>query len=202
MGRSGYAVVVVAAALLASATVADPAGARSGAVRVSGGSISTIELRVASGRTARDGDAARVGARSARFGTNLTPDGTPSDSPDGITVHVDPSDPSVGACYAWAGSVTVRSNRPYAVSVTASAANDRLRFLTDDPRDFGSCAGGEPVGPRMFAGADPAGAWVTGQGRTPLRAHDYWLGLELRWEDPPSVAIVQMTLTFSAVPSF
>ena len=52
-----------------------------------------------------------IGDPTAQFGTNLTPDGDPSDFPDAVTAFVDGAVPSSGACYAWHGAVTVSMRR-------------------------------------------------------------------------------------------
>ena len=203
MGHSHIAMAVITAALVASPAMADSKTTSSGdVVTVTGASVSIIEITLASGATAQaTGGAVRLRERNVRFGTNLAPDGPPSDSPDEVTAVVDPSDPSSGACYAWAGAVTVRSNRIYTLKVSSSTANPHLTFLVEDPTDFATCAGGQVVGPTMFSGADPAGAWVAGQGRTPGRSHRYWLGLQVLWTDAPSSTLADATLTFTAAPS-
>jgi len=203
MGHARIAMAVMTAMLVASPAMAGSKATSSGdVVTVTGASVSIIEVTLASGATAQaTGGAVRLRERNVRFGTNLAPDGTPSDSPDDVTAVVDPSEPSTGACYAWAGAITVRSNRVYTVKVSATTTNPHLTFLAEDPTDFAACARGQVVGPTMFSGADPAGAWVAGQGRTPGRSHRYWLGLEVLWMDAPSSTLADTTLTFTAAPS-
>jgi hypothetical protein len=137
---------------------------------------------------------------SAQFGTNLTPDGSASTSPDGVSVNVDAADPSLGACYEWNGRVTVRSNVRYQVTVRAAVENTHLGFLTGDPDTYAACRGGEPVEGGMFAGASPRGAWTTPQAATASgRDHAYWLGLDVRWDADPSASIADASLTIAAV---
>ncbi len=136
--------------------------------------------------------------RQAQLGTNLTPDGVASNSTDVVSVAVDPTIPSVGACYVWPGTVSVRSTLAYDVTVVAAAANARLHFLTASPPNFAACVAGEAVGTAMFPGAIPAGAWVTNQSATAARTHSYWLGLDVRWTTPPSTTLGNATLTIRA----
>jgi hypothetical protein len=135
---------------------------------------------------------------TAQLGGNLAPDGAPSDSGDTVAVNLDGSDPSAGACYEWSGAVSISSTLPYDVKVRAPGANPRLDFLVDDPADYAGCTGGQEVGPSMFPGADPAGAWLTGRSATTGRTHSYWLGLDVRWTDDPSATLGDTTLTFVA----
>ncbi len=185
----------------AAAHAEHPGGGATGTLRATSGSsvrwaAQTIVLRpdddpTAISLTISDGD--------AELGADLTPDGEPSDSDDAVTELVDASDPSQGACYAWPGSVRVTSDGPYHLTVTAAAANARLGFLVADPADYDACASGEAVGPAMFGSASPAGSWVTGQTATPGRGHDFWLGLDVRWEDEPSATLGDATLTLEVV---
>ena len=140
-----------------------------------------------------------LGDSTAQMGTNLTPTGVASDSADSVAVNVDPTLPSIGACYEWDGSVTVSSTTTYNVMVAAAAANTRLDFLTADPAAYAACTGGEPVATAMLTGASPPGAWVTNQTVTAGRAHAYWLGLEVLWTDAPSATLANATLTITAV---
>jgi hypothetical protein len=136
---------------------------------------------------------------TAQLGTNLTPSGVSSNSPDGVAVNVDPTAPSAGACYEWDASVTVRSTATYNVTVAAAAANARLDFLTADPATYAACTGGQGVAAAMFTSANPPGAWVTNQTATAGRAHTYWLGLAVLWTDSPNAALAHSTLTITAV---
>jgi hypothetical protein len=139
-----------------------------------------------------------IGDGTAQLGGNLAPDGTPSDSGDTVAVNLDGSDPSAGACYEWTGSISVTSTLPYDVKVRAPSLNPRLDFLAGDPADYAACTSGQDVGPAMFPGSDPAGAWLTGRSATTGRTHTYWLGLDVRWTDEPSATLGDTTLTFVA----
>lgn len=181
LGRLGAATIT--AALVASAMALPASAATSGVVTVTGGSASTIELTLS--------DA------SAAFGTNLTPDGSGSGSDEVTGIEIDGGASSAGACYEWAGSVTVRSNMAYGVTVAAAAANNRLDFLTSNPADYAACTSGTQVGTGMFPGTTP-GAWVTGQSRTATRTHGYWLGLDVQWGDAPNASLGAASLTLTA----
>lgn len=186
-GRLAGATVI--AALVALATASAASAATSGTVTVSGESKSKIVLTIAD--------------TTAEFGTNLTPDGVTSNSGDaGVDANVDGSDPSDGACYEWPGSVTVRSNVGYYVTVGAAAPSTRIDFLTTDPGTYAACTSGEPLAVSMYTTAAPAGSWVSGQGVTSKRSHSFWLGLDVRWTDDPgaSFASGSLTLTASATP--
>jgi hypothetical protein len=180
------------ASLLATTALAigalPAAAADSGDIVVSGGSVERILLTIP--------DAA------VDFGDNLTPDGDPSNSAtDTIVEYVDGvNDPSFGACYAWDGSVRVRSNVTYDLTVASDTDVGRLGFLTSSPTDFASCASGEAalVSTAMFATADPVGGWAFDQTRTRRSSHDFSLGLEVLWEDDASATLADTTLTITA----
>jgi hypothetical protein len=181
--RPSHLGLLVGATMLATVAGTAPVGAASGDVTVTGGSVETIELTI-------DND-------EVDFGSNLSPDGTASDSvTDTIGVFTDPDDPSTGACYTWAGEVEVSSNENYFLKVTAAAANSQLDFLTSAPTQFSDCAG-EPVDTAMFASATPAGAFTGSLPRTAEDATDFWLGLSVLWSDAPSATAADATLTIS-----
>lgn len=181
--RPSHLGLLVGATVLATVAGAAPVGAASGDVTVTGGSVETIELTI-------DND-------EVDFGSNLSPDGTASDSvTDTIGVFTDPDDPSTGACYTWAGEVEVSSNENYFLKVTAAAANSQLDFLTAAPTQFSDCAG-EPVDTAMFASATPAGAFTGSLPRTAQDTTDFWLGLSILWSDAPSSTAADATLTIS-----
>lgn len=181
--RPAHLGLLVGATMLATVAGTAPAGAASGDVTVTGGSVETIELTI-------DND-------EVDFGSNLSPDGTASDSvTDTIGVLTDPDDPSTGACYTWAGEVEVSSNENYFLKVTAAAANSQLDFLTAAPVAFADCAG-EPVDTAMFASATPAGAFTSSLPRTAQDTTDFWLGLSVLWSDAPSATAADATLTIS-----
>jgi hypothetical protein len=140
-----------------------------------------------------------IGDTSAQLGTNLTPDGDPSDSPEVVGIAVDTGSPSQGACYLWRGTATVRSSLAYDMTVTAAAPNGLLHFLTAGAPTWDDCLAAEPVGPAMFATAGPSGAWLTDQSATSGRTHEYWLGLDVPWAVAPSVTLGEASLTFRAV---
>ncbi len=138
-----------------------------------------------------------LSSSTAQLGTNLTPDGVASDA-SGVSVDIDAANPSTGACYSWAGSMTVVSTVAYDVLVEAAAANPRLDLLSADPATYAACTSGEPIAAGMFASANPAGAWLTGRSATTGRSHPYWLGLDVRWADTPASTLGAATLTFTA----
>ena len=156
----------------------------------------TIELRMLSTLPIIE---LTIGDATAQFGTNLVPTGAASNSPDAVVANLDGTVPSAGACYEWTGSITVRSTESYNVLVAAAAANTRLDFLTANPASYAACTGGQAVGTAMFPAATPPGAWATNQTATTGRAHAYWLGLDVRWTDPPSATLANATLTLTAV---
>jgi hypothetical protein len=118
-----------------------------------------------------------------------------------VLALVDTADPSAGACYRWPGSVRVRSNVGYFVTVAGSAPNVRLDFHQAQPATYAQCNTGEQVALSMFDSATPAHSWVAGQDKTNRRTHDFWLGFDVQWEDDPSsIAPQTLTLTATATP--
>lgn len=177
IGRLGAATLSTVVA--ASIVMAAPASAAtSGVVTVTGGSVGTIDLTIPD--------------TNAYFGDNLTPDGVASNSPDGVGVNVDGTVPSAGACYEWDGSVAVRSNVTYDVTLSGAAANNRLDFLTANPADYADCTSGTQV-------STSTTTWVAGQTATSSRTHDFWLGLDVLWTDAPDANLADATLTLTAV---
>ncbi len=134
-GRLGLACLVASLATVAVAGAAS--AAPSGVVTISGTTVSKIELTLTDS--------------SAQFGTNLTPDGDASNG-EATTVYTG----TAGACYAWAGTATVRSNVTYRVGVNGSGALPRVGFLTANPATYAACTGGQAVSTAMFPAAVPA----------------------------------------------
>lgn len=183
-GRLTGAATILAATALA-ATALPAAAADSGDIVVTGGSVERIVLTIPDG--------------TAEFGTNLTPDGDASNSSDSVDAYVDGvTTPSLGACYAWDGTVEVKSNVTYDMTITSSASVPRLGFLTSSPTDFAGCAAGEPASANMFPAADPAGGWAFDQTRTRETVLDVSLGLQVLWADDPSATLADTTLTVTA----
>ena len=163
-GRLGLACLV---ASLATVALAGTAGAApSGTVTITGTTVSKIELTLADD--------------TANFGNAMTPDGDPS---GGESTPMVPSG-AAGACYAWAGTATVRSNVTYRVGVNGSGALPRVGFLTTAPATYAACTGGMPVSTAMFPAAVPPTSFVINQSSTTGRAHNFWLGLSVGWTDP------------------
>jgi hypothetical protein len=176
IGRLGTA--VLSTLVVTSFVIAAPASAAtSGVVTVTGGSVSTIDLTIP--------DA------SAAFGANLTPDGA-GGSGEVSGVNVDTTVPSAGACFEWSGSSVVKSNVSYGLSLSATAANNRLDLLTVNPADYAACTSGTQV-------STSATTWVTGQAVTSSRTHAFWLGLNVLWTDAPNANLANATLTLTAV---
>jgi hypothetical protein len=190
-------------ALLPSAAVADAdqvAAGASGTLTASNGgtggnwAAQTIVLRMKAttpmlSLTIADG--------TAQLGSNLTPSGGASNSTDAVAVNLDGA--GAGACYVWAGSVTVVSSERYNVTARAAASNTRLDLLTANPATYAACTAGEALGTAMFPAATPAGSWVVDQTSTIGRAHPFWLGLDVRWTDAPSATLGSASLTIEAV---
>ena len=167
------AVALTTSVVMSLAIVGAASAATSGVVTVTGGSVSKIEVTIP--------DA------TAAFGLTMTPDGDPSGSEsNGINVV------AAGACYEWAGSVAVRSNVSYGVTLSAAAANNRLDFLTADPGTYAACTGGTQV-------STSTTTWATTQGVTSSRSHPFWLGVDVQWTDAPSATLANATLTLTAV---
>ena len=173
--------VAFAAALLTTATLASASlAADSGTIAVTGGSVSAIRITIP--------DA------SAAFGTNLTPDGVASNSVEASAI-VDGADPSTGACYSWAGGLTVRSNQAYTlafVTPTAGTANANVHFMTAAPTSFANCTGGAALS------TTTPGTVVNNLTATNGRAYSFWLGLVMLWTDAPSATFGDATLTVTA----
>ncbi|MFN8518056.1 MAG: hypothetical protein U0667_01410 [Chloroflexota bacterium] len=166
---------------LAGAASAAP----SGVVTISGTTQSKIELTLADD--------------TASFGTTMTPDGDPSGGESTLAGTA-----AAGACYAWAGTATVRSNVTYRVGVNGSGSLSRVGFLTAAPATYAACTGGMAVSTAMFPAAVPPTAFVINQTATTSRAHNFWLGLSVGWTDPtgninPAPA-VSLTLTAAVYP--
>ena len=176
IGRLGAA--ALSTLVLTSVAIAAPASAAtSGTVTVTGGSVSTIDLTIPD--------------TTAAFGANLSPSGT-GGSGEVSGVNVDPTVPSAGACFEWSGSTVVQSNVSYGVSLSATAANNRLDFLTANPADYAACTGGTQV-------STSTTTWVTGQAVTSSRTHPFWLGVDVQWTDAPNANLANATLTLTAV---
>ena len=99
--------------------------------------------------------------------------------------------PSAGACFEWAGSVAVRSNVGYGVSLSAAANNNRLDFHTSNPANYAACNAGTQV-------STATTTWVTGQTVTTSRPHPFWLGVDVLWTDAPSATLANASLTLTA----
>lgn len=194
-GRLGaVAATTVVIASLTLVPVASGASSPAGTLAVTGGSASKIELTLTD--------------PSAQFGTGLTPDGNSATGADAnVAANVDGvSTPSVGACYEWPGSLDVRSNMPYTVTVSSASTNSSLFFLTANPTSYAQCVGGEPVvatvgapvTAAMFFSANPQGSWLASQTRTPNRNHEFWLGLRILWADAPSTTVGAGSLVLTA----
>jgi hypothetical protein len=192
-----------AGALLPSAAVADAdqvAAGASGTLTASNGGTGgnwvaqTIVLRM---KATTPMLSLTIGDTTAQLGSNLTPTGDASDSPDAVAVNVDGA--GAGACYVWAGSVTVVSSEQYGVKAVAAASNPRLDFHTANPGTYAACTSGEAVGTAMFPAATPPGSWVIDQTSTTGRTHPFWLGLDVLWTDGPSATLGTASLTIEAV---
>jgi hypothetical protein len=186
LGRLGATALTVAV-VASLAGIGAASAADSGTVTVTGASSAKIELTVPDG--------------TAQFGTDLTPDGNDSNGDASVVALVDTADPSAGACYRWPGSVVVRSNVGYYVTVAGSGPNARLDFLQAQPTTYAQCNTGEQVAVSMFGSATPAHSWVAGETKTGKRTHPFWLGLDVQWEDDPgTIADQTLTLTATATP--
>jgi hypothetical protein len=191
-----------AGALLPSAAVADAdqvAAGASGTLTASNGGTGgnwvaqTIRLRM---KATTPMLSLTIGDTTAQLGSNLTPTGDASDSPDAVAVNVDGA--GAGACYVWAGSVSVVSSEQYGVKAVAAASNSRLDFHTANPGSYATCTSGEVVGTAMFPAATPPGSWVIDQTSTTGRTHPFWLGLDVLWTDAPSATLGDASLTIEA----
>ena len=176
IGRLGAA--VLSTLVVASVALAAPASAAtSGVVTVTGGSVSTIDLTIPD--------------VTAAFGGTMSPDGTGAGA-ESAGVNIDPTVPSAGACFKWAGSVAVRANVAYGVSLSAAANNNRLDFLTANPATYAACTGGTQV-------STSTSTWVSGATVTASRTHSFWLGVDVLWTDTPSATLANASLTLTAV---
>jgi hypothetical protein len=172
--------VAFAAALLSTATLAGVSLADSGTITVTGGSVSAIRITIPD--------------TTAAFGTNLTPDGVASNSGE-ATAIVDGANPSTGACYSWAGGLSVKSNQAYKltfVTPTAGTANANVHFMTAAPTLFANCTGGAALS------TTTPGTVVNNLTSTNGRAYSFWLGLVMLWTDAPSATFGDATLTVTA----
>jgi hypothetical protein len=172
--RARLSVLLVAFALLGAMGLTNRVSADTGGVTVSGETVATLDITIA--------DA------TAEFGTNLSPDGTDSNSGDGVTDVTD----TTGACYIWDSSVTVASNVDYAVTVEADVADADLSFMTSNPGNFAACIGGTSI-------PDPpatAHEWVALAPETAGQAHPYYLTMPVLWTENPG-ALPATALTFT-----
>lgn len=165
--------LTVAASIALTASIALAGGAAAADLTVTGESDPTLQIALT--------DA------TAAFGTNLTPAGAASNAEG--TANVDGS--GSGACYEWAGSITVNSNVGYDVTITPAGANSKLNFLSANPADFAACAGGTEIT------ASAITSFAQNQTLTASRGHDFWLGLEVLWTDAPSATRGDATLAFT-----
>lgn len=145
---------------------------------VTGESLPTLELSLGDG--------------SAAFGDNLSPLGTASNSSDTVTVNVDSATPSEGACYEWAGTVTVSSNVAYDVTVLPAASNPNLTLRQSNPASYSACTTGQSITTTLFTLVDSHAAGAGNE-------HDFWLGLDVRWDSAPSSTLGDATLVFAVI---
>ena len=166
-------VTMLGALVLSVASIAPASAATSGVVYVHAEAGSTIEITIPD--------------HMADFGSELTADGSPPVGGESSLAGTDMS----GACYSWPGSVTVRSNRTYDVSVVGNTYNNYLDVLMYQPWSYWACVMGWQVNPSMPT------TIVYGAGATAGSQHDYWLGLEVPWTLGSSTTFADATLTFT-----
>ncbi len=190
---------LIAAPTIAAADADQPTTAATGSLAASSGGSAAWVAQTIVLRKLAPTITLTIGDTSAQFGSNLTPDGASSNSTDTVVAHVAGGNPSVGACYSWASSVTVASSTGYRIAVSATPANPHLDLVNASPGGYAACTNGEPVGPNMFPSATPAGTWISGQSATTGRSHPFGLGLDVRWDVAPSATLGNSTLTFTAI---
>ncbi len=162
--------------VISAACVAPTSAATSGDVYVHAEAGSTIEFTIPDS--------------TADFGWGLTADGSAPMGGEASLVGTD----WPGACYSWPGSVNVRSNVTYDVSVVSNAYNPYLDILTYQPTYYWDCVYGWHMDtyPNTI---------VYGAGATSGQQHSYWLGLDVQWSMGSSSSFADATLTFTVSPT-